>query len=68
METNYLSLYTLLYMYSVIGAIVLGTFFLVRIILVKYYSRQLGRELETQVLQISFNSDLKGKDCIVCLN
>jgi hypothetical protein len=55
-------------MYSVIGAIMLGIFLLIRFILIKYYERRLRRELEAQIIPIAYSSELKGKDCTICLN
>lgn len=48
-EKTYLSMYYLTYIYSIIGAIMLGIFLLVRFLLIRWYQRLLTRELETAV-------------------
>lgn len=60
-EKTYLSVYYLVYMYSIIGSIMLGLFLLIRFLVVKWYERLLEIELERVVTPINYSDDFKGK-------
>lgn len=55
-------------MYSVIGSIMLGLFLFIRFLMVRWYERQLDRELQTAVSIKPFSDELKGKECTICIS
>ena len=66
-EKTYLSVYYLVYMYSIIGSIMLGMFLLIKFLVVKWYERLLEIELERVVTSVNYCEDFKGKECTICM-